>query len=269
MVTTDTEQTITANKTIKGTFSIARADGNSTAFRIYNDQTNQISFAGWKTVNGKNVRTWYNLPLYDTQTAKTIATVDQIPTDYVTTDTAQTISGHKIFDEGSVDVAASCNTGKVLRLYTGGIGLYDSGTNGTRAAYLTLPRTTGTLALTDDIYYKNGDTFVNTGYYSANGYITGAGKQMMITIPLPKNLKNIKSVTVNKFAPVIRGIGGYVNGSQYIDYITTAGYTVNPIIAATNAISFQIIKNTEFGGSNNTPVTFVFNTGGLSLTFNT
>ena len=516
MVTTDTEQTINANKTIKGTFSIQRTDGNSIAFRVYNDQTNQISFAGWKTVDDKNVRTWYNLPLYDTQTSKTIATIDAIPTDYVdlsteqtisgkktfndftkfkspirvygpgepgvlidsaievnstgltrhdvaedgiavhhfaltlpkkegtlaitsdipdvsnmvTTDTAQTISGHKIFDEGSVDVAASGNTGKALRLYNGGIGLYDHGTNNQRKAYLTLPRTTGTLALTsdipdvsnfvtkseipdaskivttdteqtisakktftnelrsesyihiqdnsnnsyvklyadsiehknnqgqirtyqlpgsngqlatldqltstyvnlitdqtisgkktftggvtaanftaqgstqsttyggtqfvhtfadntklnlqfpvksgnktiattDDFDYKNGDKFVNTGYYSANGYLTGGGKQMMITISLPKNLKNIKSVTVNKFAPVIRGVGGYVNGSQYIDYITTAGYTINPIIAAPNAISFQIIKDTEFGGSNNTPVAFVFNTGGLSLTFNT
>ena len=44
-VTTDTEQTITANKTIQGTFSISRAN-NSTAFRIYNDQADQISFAG-------------------------------------------------------------------------------------------------------------------------------------------------------------------------------------------------------------------------------
>ena len=616
MVTTDTDQTINANKTIKGTFSIARADGNSTALRIYNDQADNISFAGWKTVNGENVRTWFNLPLSDTKTSKTIATTDQIPTDYVslageqtitgkktfndftkfkspirvygpgepgvlmdsaigvnstgltrydictedsmvfehfdlklprkegtlaitsdipdvsnmaTTDTAQTISGHKIFDEGSIDVATSGNTGEALRLYTGGIGIYDTGTaNNQRKAYLKLPRTNGTLALTsdipdvsnfvtkseipeadnivttnteqtisakktftnelrsesyihiqdntdnsyvqlyadriehrdnqgqirtnylpggdgqlatldqmtgtfvnkttdqeirgqktfwdtlkhreehilagsniscysnatsdnnnlrykiygnqtdglmigsykdvanganiwrhykfpvgdanetvtvatlndiptdyvsltgdqtingkktfnggvtaanftaqgsnqstiyggtqfvhtfanntklnlqfpvksgnktiatvDDIYYQNNEKFVNKGYYSANGYITGAGKQMMITIPLPKNLKNIKSVTVNKFAPVIRGIGGYVNGSQYIDYITTAGYTINPIIAAPNAISFQIIKDTEFGGSNNTPVAFVFNNGGIEMTFNT
>ena len=97
MVTTDTEQTITANKTIKGIFSIARANGNSTAFRVYNDQTNQISFAGWKTVNDKNVRTWYNLPLYDTRTTKTIATTDQIPSvsNMVTTDTEQTITADK------------------------------------------------------------------------------------------------------------------------------------------------------------------------------
>lgn len=69
----------------------------------------------------------------------------------VTTDTAQTISGHKIFDEGSVDIASSGNNGKAIRIYNGGIGIYDAGTNNQRKAYLTLPRTTGTLALTSDI----------------------------------------------------------------------------------------------------------------------
>lgn len=73
-------------------------------------------------------------------------------TNYVTTDTAQTISGHKLFDEGSVDVSTSGNTAKAIRLYgSGGIGIYDAGTGGTRVAYLTLPRTDGTLALTSDI----------------------------------------------------------------------------------------------------------------------
>ena len=130
-------------------------------------------------------------------------------------------------------------------------------------------QTSKTIATTDDIYYQNNEKFVNTGYYATSSYLTGGGKQMMITITLPKNLKNIKSVTVNKFAPVIRGVSGYVNGSQYIDYITTAGYTVKPIIAAPNVVSFQVIKDTEFGGSNNTPIALVFNTGGLDITFNT
>lgn len=194
-VTTDTEQTINANKTIKGTFSINRAD-NSTAFRLYNNQADNISFAGWKTVNSSNVRTWYNLPLYDTQTSKTIAT-------------------------------------------------------------------------TDEFNYQNGDTYSNTGFYCASGHITGGGKQILITIPVHKDLKNIKSVTVSKLSAVIRGVGGYVNGTQYIDYAHTTGYTVKPIIASPNTISLQIIKNTDFGGSNNTPVSLAFNNGGIYLIFST
>ena len=265
LVTLDTEQTITANKSIKGTFSISRAD-NSTAFRLYNDQADQISFAGWKIVNGENVRTWYNLPLYDTKTSKTIATTDDIPTDYVSLTGDQTIGGKKTFTGGITAPNLTAQGASESTIY-GGKQFVHTFKNNTKLN-LQFPVKSGnkTIATTDDIYYQNNEKFVNNGYYSANGYLTGAGKQMMITIPLPKNLKNIKSVTVNKFAPVIRGIGGYVNGSQYIDYITTAGYTINPIIAAPNAISFQIIKETEFGGSNNTPVSLVFNTGNIDIT---
>ena len=187
----------------------------------------------------------------------------------VTTDTAQTISAHKIFDDGSVDVAASGNTGKALRLYTGGIGLYDAGTNGTRKAYLTLPRTTGTLALTSDIYYQNNDKFVNTGFYNANGYLTGSGKEIGFTIILPKNLKNIKTITVNKLSCVIRGISGYLNGSSNIDYKTQTGITVNAYKSADNAVFIQIkMSNTTWGGTNNTPVSVAFPNGGLDITLN-
>ena len=82
---------------------------------------------------------------------KTIATTDDIPTDYVDLSTEQTISGRKTFENGLLDIITSGNTGRALRLYTGGIGLYDNGTNNQRKAYLTLPRTTGTLALTSDV----------------------------------------------------------------------------------------------------------------------
>lgn len=266
-VTTDTEQTINANKTIKGTFSIARSD-DTNAFRIYNNQADNISFAGWKTVNSSNVRTWYNLPLYDTQTSKTIATVDQIPTDYVSLTGDQTINGKKTYT-GGVTAANFTAQGSNQSTIYGGTQFVHTFADNTKLN-LQFPVKSGnkTIATTDDIYYQNGDKFANTGYYATSGYLTGGAKQFLITIPLPKNLKNIKSVTVNKLSTVIRGIGGYVNGSSYIDYATAAGYTVNPIIAAPNAVSFQVIKDSEFGGSNNTPVAFVFMAGGLDITFN-
>lgn len=226
IVTTNTEQTINADKTIKGTFRIARAD-SSTAFRLYNDQADNIAFAGFKYVGNKSMRTRYSLPIYDTDTDKTIATADQIPTDYValtgdqtingkktfnggvtaanftaqgnnestiyggtqmvhtfsdstklnlkypkksgnqtiatvgdipnvsnmvTTDTEQTISGHKFFTDGSLDIAQKGNTTGAIRLYgSGGIGIYDEGAGSTRKAMLVLPRKSGTLALTSDI----------------------------------------------------------------------------------------------------------------------
>ena len=349
LVTLNTEQTITANKNIQGklnvqgSFSIKRAD-NTTAFSIYNNQEDRILLEGWKQVGNSYVRSRYNLPIADTDIHKTIATTDQLPdtSKFVTTDTAQTISGHKIFDDGSIDVAASGNTGKALRLYNGGIGLYDAGTSGPRLAYLTLPRTTGTLALTsdiptdyvsltgdqtiggkktytggiiaanftaqgsnqstvysgtqfvhtfadntklnlqfpkksgnktiattDDIYYQNNEKFVNTGFYNANGYLTGGGKEIGFTITLPKNLKNIKTITVNKLSCNVRGIGGYLNGSGYIDYTTQTGITVNAYKAADNAVFIQIkMSNTTWGGTNNTPVAVAFaQASTLDITF--
>ena len=233
------------------------------------------------TVRGWNVKvvstilptsgTIYSAYIVNPAFVDDFVTTDQIPdtSKFVTTDTAQTISGHKIFDEGSIDVAASGNTGKALRLYNGGIGLYDKGTNGTRAAYLTLPRTTGTLALTSDIYYQNNDKFVNTGFYNINGYLTGSGKEIGFTIILPKNLKNIKTISVNKLSCVIRGTGGYLNGSSYIDYTKQTGITVNAHKSADNAVFIQIkMSNTTWGGTNNTPVSIAFNNGGLDITLN-
>ena len=351
MVTTDTEQTITGDKTIKGILNFKRYN-DTPSFRIYSLSNDYVSLDGLKNVNETTVKTSYRLPLYDTERSKTIATVDQIPTNYVTTDTDQTITGKKtfgtvfskngmiigdesnldnnnmtvlptgeihlgnyrnytstilnlpkksgtftlvtnddiadmvtiggnqritgikLFDEGYIGITQNMDTGKAIKINADGIiDIYEEGgiTNGLSECHLHFPRNvfTDTLAVISDFNYKNGEKFSNTGYYTAYGHLTGGGKQLLITIQLPKNLKNIKSVTVHKFAPVIRGIGGYVNGSKYIDYITTAGYTVNPIIAAPNAISVQVIKDTEFGGSNNTPVSLLFNTGGLDLTFNT
>ena len=95
----------------------------------------------------------------------------------VTTDTAQTISGHKIFNEGVLDVASPGNTGNAIRLYNAGIGIYDKGTNNTRKAYIRFPRTTGDLALTSDIptdYVSlTGDQTIN-GKKTYTGGVTAA-----------------------------------------------------------------------------------------------
>ena len=133
---------------------------------------------GWNVkvtaTHASTIRTIYSAYIVNPAYIAKFATTDQIPdipdipTNYVTTDTSQIISGHKKFDDGSVDITSSGNTGNALRLYTGGIGLYDAGTSGTRAAYLTLPRTDGTLALTSDI---------PTDYVSTSGDQTINGKK--------------------------------------------------------------------------------------------
>lgn len=163
IVTTNTEQTIYADKTIKGTFRIARAD-NSTAFCLYNNQTDNIAFAGFKYVGNKSIGTRYSLPIYDTETSKIIATTDQIPnvSNMATTDTEQTISAKKTFtnelrSESYIHIQDNSD-GRYLQLYADKIAWKD---NQGQLRDNSLPGGDGQLATVDDITYlavtKNGD----------------------------------------------------------------------------------------------------------------
>ena len=72
---------------------------------------------------------------------------------------------------------------------------------------------------------------------------------------------------------VVRGVGGYVNGSSYIDYAAAnSGYTLSYNISSDNYITITVRASSAYsGGTNNTPITAVIrnNIGSLSLTLNT
>ena len=123
-----------------------------------------------------------------------------------------------------------------------------------------------------DIYYKNGDKFKNLNYLQLYGYITNGGKDIQLTVILPKLLTNIASITVNKISMITRGVSGYVGSNSYTDYAAdTTNYTISSAISAENAICITIRANTAWsGGQNNTPVCAVINSalGSLELTFN-
>ena len=120
-----------------------------------------------------------------------------------------------------------------------------------------------------DFEYHDGDTYVNSGYFTSTGYITNGKKEITFTIILPKLLTNITSVTVNKLQGLIRGVGGYVNGTSDVDYASASGYTINTYIGAPNAVTIMILKSSEHSNStNNTPINFSFAVNGLQLTFN-
>ena len=170
------------------------------------------------------------------------ATVDQIPdvSNMVTTNTVQTITGKKTF-QTTVTAPNLTAQGSNQSTVYGGVQMVHTFADNTKLN-LQFPKKSGnqTIATVGDIYYQNGDKFTNTGFYNANGYLTGGGKEIGFTITLPKNLKNIKTITVNKLSCNVRGIGGYLNGTGYIDYTTAAGITVNAYKAADNAVFIQI-----------------------------
>ena len=124
-----------------------------------------------------------------------------------------------------------------------------------------------------NINYVNGDTYANKESQQLFGYITNGGKDIQITVVTPKSLANISSITINKLEMVVRGVGGYVNGSSYIDYAAAnSGYTLSYNISSDNYITITVRASSAYsGGTNNTPITAVIrnNIGSLSLTLNT
>lgn len=140
------------------------------------------------------------------------------------------------------------------------------------AGYITNSALT-TYASLDDIYYKDGNTFAFNTYANLSGFLTSGGKAIQVSVTTPKSLANISSITVDNLYTVVRGIAGYVNGSSYIDYANTTGYTVTAYKATDNMITIVIdATNAYSSGTNNTPISLAFNpnnNNALKLTFNT
>lgn len=126
--------------------------------------------------------------------------------------------------------------------------------------------------VTYDNLYRNNDSFAFNSIANLQGYLTSAGKTIQFTVTTPKLLTNVTSITVDNLYAVVRGVGGYVNGSSYIDYANTTGYTVTAYKATDNMITITIdATNAYSSGTNNTPVALAFNPNnntGLKLTFN-
>jgi hypothetical protein len=121
--------------------------------------------------------------------------------------------------------------------------------------------------VTNEIYYKNGDTYtVSAGILM--GHITSGYKAIRLGLTVPKMLTNITSVTVNTMTGTMRGNLGYLDSnSSERNWLTLGTVTAN--IVAPNMIRINIdttnaISNVDL----NTPVEFYSATNGISLTFN-
>lgn len=209
-VTTDTDQTITGSKTIKGLLDFKRYN-DTIAFRIYNPSNDYVSLDGWKDVNGTPVKTSYKLPLYDTERYKTIATVDQIPTNYATTDTEQAITGKKTFntvfgkngmilgDESNLD------NNNMTVLPTGEIHLGNY--RNYKSTILNLPKKTGTFTLVTN------DDIANMVTIGSDQLITGRKLFDEGYIGITHNTDTGKAIKIRADGIIdIYDEGGIVNG---------------------------------------------------------
>ena len=157
-VTTDTAQTITGEKTFNEAtyFETGISIGDSTVgdylnLAVDNDtHTGVIDFA-----SESGVGCTLTLP----NGVGTIATLEDIPTNYVTTDTEQTISGNKTFSkavsvstdgDAGFEITGGGNTWKInARTEEGPLNIVGQGAAG--ANTYQFPNKSGTIALTSDI----------------------------------------------------------------------------------------------------------------------
>ena len=64
------------------------------------------------------------------------------------------------------------------------------------------------LMVSNDIYYKDGDTFTNLSYIACTGHLTASSKSVYFTLPVEKKLDNIKSITINSISASVRHADG-------------------------------------------------------------
>lgn len=76
-------------------------------------------------------------------------------------------------------------------------------------------------SLKDELFYKNGDTWVVPTGYSiiAGGHITSAKKEIAFSIYTPKSMKNINSVTVSNAKITVRQNGNYLINDQIVNLV--------------------------------------------------
>ena len=76
-------------------------------------------------------------------------------------------------------------------------------------------------SLKDELFYKNGDTWVVPTGYSiiTGGHITSAKKEIAFSIYTPKSMKNINSVTVSNAKITVRQNGNYLINDQIVNLV--------------------------------------------------
>lgn len=121
--------------------------------------------------------------------------------------------------------------------------------------------------LMDVLFYKAGETFGVSASLTFGGMVTSSTTEVIFTIPLPKRLDYIKSVTCNSLQIGLRGISGYLNSaSGNIEYVGKSGYTITCYLSSPNTISINLKKSSAFTNTtNNTPVAV---RGTFEFTFN-
>lgn len=104
----------------------------------------------------------------------------------------------------------------------------------------------------DEIYYKAGDSFSTNSIYALGGYLTAAKKQLWVSVPLPKRLSKITTITMQSFNISARSIGG----TYILDAVTQSNFkgSVEVRKVGENMITIIMKGDNEFYQTNNIPI---------------
>ena len=123
--------------------------------------------------------------------------------------------------------------------------------------------------LNDALYYKAGDTYVQTvgdAESSENvhpGFITSDASSLRFTIYLPKSCKNINNANISILSVTARGTSGYLNSASSLDLVSLTTITTN---VNGNRLNITCNKSSAFSNvTNNTPVAIAIR--GITVTF--
>lgn len=128
-------------------------------------------------------------------------------------------------------------------------------------------------AFVDSLFYKPGDTITNSNTFVQdgdqcifNGFLTGANKSFMVTIPVQKRLDNIASVTINSMYGWARVQGSYLTGmntnANIVPLCSAIRTSVHP---ETNSISVCFSHATGWGATNNSTGSFAVSAFQITL----
>lgn len=116
--------------------------------------------------------------------------------------------------------------------------------------------------------YQDGEKMVSKNDISVAGYLSGASKSIVFSVPVEKSMANIKNITINKLKVNIRhSDGGYIYNQ--VDLVGEIDITLKALIATNNMITFSIASENAYDFTNNAPVSVFIYGKKFDITFNT
>lgn len=205
------------------------------------------------------------------------------PANMVTTDTDQFITGTKSF-YGSINLKGSetdnyysmiTNTGGSIKLQPqygdpAGLNIQTNDVQFIDSQGISHSLLSQSKLNADEYYYKAGDVFTTESYAVVPAIFSNSKTQILMSIPMPKSMKNVSNISVTKcvLSPRVPS-GGYLP-SAHFDFLADAGTTITAYKPFDNLLTLRIDKTGGWGTQvpNNVPLAVQISSADLIVEFN-